>query len=167
MKAASLVSDCFPEPPTPTIRQLPEGELMILVSLSKCLSASSKITNDIFFDGNFSLQRSSLSTAFFLIELILSQASQTYGASATISSSSFFTSSYQKSANRYCVCNYSGSYPRESQNLSFVIFSRMSLNYFLSSLLMSLSSNTLYVSCRHRPITKSYELIFSLILVWF
>jgi hypothetical protein len=55
MNDANLVNDYFPDPPTPTKRQFPLGELMILVILSKCLSASSKITKFIFFEGYFSL----------------------------------------------------------------------------------------------------------------
>jgi len=40
MKEASLVKDCFPDPPTPTNRALPRGRRMILDILIKCTIAS-------------------------------------------------------------------------------------------------------------------------------
>jgi len=55
MKAANLVNDCFPEPPTPTSKMFPDGELITLVILSKWLRASSKMTRFIFFEAFFSL----------------------------------------------------------------------------------------------------------------
>jgi hypothetical protein len=67
MKQPSLVKDCFPEPPTPTRRMFPPGELIVLVILRRCLRASSKITKFIFFEGYFSLKRSSFSLDMALI----------------------------------------------------------------------------------------------------
>jgi len=50
MNADSLVNDCLPEPPTPTSKTFPPGELTILASLKRCFSASSKITRFIYLD---------------------------------------------------------------------------------------------------------------------
>jgi len=67
MNDANFVSDYLPEPPTPTSKQLPLGEFMILVILNKCFNASSKMTKFIFFEGYFSLYASNFKLAIFLI----------------------------------------------------------------------------------------------------
>lgn len=81
MNEESLVKDYFPDPPTPTSKQLPLGELIILVILSKCFRASSKITKFIFFDGYFSLYSPSFWLILALIASISGTASYTNGAS--------------------------------------------------------------------------------------
>lgn len=50
MKEESFVSDYFPEPPTPTRRQFPDGVLIIRVIRRRCFKASSKITKFIYLD---------------------------------------------------------------------------------------------------------------------
>jgi hypothetical protein len=53
IKAASLVRDYLPFPPTPTNKACPEGDEMILVILQTCFMASSKSTK--FISTKFSL----------------------------------------------------------------------------------------------------------------
>jgi hypothetical protein len=85
MKQESLVKLCFPEPPTPTRRIFPPGELITLVILKRCLRASSKITKFIFLEENFSLKSSSLALTIVLIASRSGAASYTYGASSSSS----------------------------------------------------------------------------------
>jgi hypothetical protein len=75
MKHPSLVKLCFPEPPTPTRRMFPPGELIVLVILKRCLSASSKITKFIFLEAYFSLNNYSFSLEIALIASISGAAS--------------------------------------------------------------------------------------------
>mmetsp|Transcript_32787 Transcript_32787/g.44404 ORF Transcript_32787/g.44404 Transcript_32787/m.44404 type:complete len:248 (-) Transcript_32787:841-1584(-) len=55
MYAESFVSDCFPDPPTPTKRPDPRGISVRRLIRRRCCSASSKRTSSIFFDGFSSL----------------------------------------------------------------------------------------------------------------
>ena len=55
MKEDNFASDYLPEPPTPTSKAFPLGEMTILVSLNRWNSASSKITRLIYLDEFFSL----------------------------------------------------------------------------------------------------------------
>lgn len=47
MKEASLVRDCFPEPPTPTSRALPRGVRMMRDTFTRCIMASLKKTRSM------------------------------------------------------------------------------------------------------------------------
>lgn len=93
IKQPNLVKLYLPEPPTPTRRIFPLGEPIVLEILRRCLSASSKITKFIFFDGNFSLNASSFLLAIALIASMSGAASYTCGASSISSPYSSYTSS--------------------------------------------------------------------------
>lgn len=66
MKAASLASDCFPEPPTPTSSACPPGLLMMRLMRAMCFIASSNNTRSI--TGLVSLYSPSAPSRVFCID---------------------------------------------------------------------------------------------------
>ena len=125
-----------------------------------CLSASSNMTNPIFFDGNASLYFAIFSFTIFLTESIDGQASYTNGASLTSSPYASYSSLLWKSQKSKSVRTSSSVASSVSLNFSIVTLSRKSWKTFLSLLFNNLSSNTRSHSCLHNAIRNKSDFIF-------
>mmetsp|Transcript_15056 Transcript_15056/g.50519 ORF Transcript_15056/g.50519 Transcript_15056/m.50519 type:complete len:300 (+) Transcript_15056:4300-5199(+) len=96
MYEASLVSDCLPDPPTPTRRPDPRGISMRRFRRRRCFRASSKRTRSIFRDEFSSLYLSRNDVTRPRTSTSDPPGSYTFGASASRTPSASYTSSCKK-----------------------------------------------------------------------